>query len=235
MKRFLVWLLFWGSAVSLSAQSSGSGIRILDEEPVMQETRRLTRKGKTPANILKFSFLSPFRGDYALLYERRILPWFSAQAGLGFTLRDKVFERFSSGTFNSPDFKPTGGYSAKVGLRFYPIADGWMSGLFFSPDFVYRQYNLTASLTQYDPDNNASVQKLRCGYSFKEYRLLVGQSYDFLFQNLYLEYYIGLVFREVNESIPLYQNNEQGAYYTRMNQAHFTPGIAFNASVGYAF
>lgn len=235
MKRLLVGLLLLGSITSLSAQNTGSSIRILDEEPMMQDTRRLTRKGKTPANILKFSFLSPFRGDYALLYERRILPWFSAQAGLGFTVRDKVFERFTSGVFNSPDFKATGGYSAKLGLRFYPIADGWMSGLFFSPDFIYRQYNLTASLTQYDPDNNPSIQKLRLGYSFKEYRLLVGQSYDFIFRNLYLEYYIGLVFREIDESVPLYQNNEQGAYYTRLTQSHFVLGIAFNASVGYAF
>lgn len=234
MKRLLVWLLVLGSALELSAQTGG-GIRMLDEEPMLQDTRRLTRKGKTPANVLKFSFLSPFRGDYSLLYERRILPWFSAQAGLGFTVRDKVFERFSAGVFNSPDFKATGGYSAKLGLRFYPISDGWMSGLFFSPDFVYRQYNLTASLTQYDTQNNASVQKLRCGYAFKEYRLLVGQSYDFIFRNFYMEYYIGLVFREVNQSVPLYQNNDQGAYYTRMTESHFTPGIAFNASVGYAF
>ena len=235
MRRFILLLVFGVSAMSLSAQVRGGDIRIMDEEPTV-ETKKFTRKrAKTPANILKFSFLSPFRGDYALLYERRLQPWFSAQAGLGFTLRDKIFERFTSGTFNSPDFKPMGGFSAKFGLRFYPIADGWMSGLFFSPDFIYRQYNFTATLTQFDTQNIPSPQKLRCGYTFKEYRLLVGQSYDFIFKNLYLEYYVGLVFRQIDESVPLYQNNGQGAYYTRMDQSRFLPGVAFNASVGYAF
>lgn len=236
MKQFFIWCLFMGAFVSLSAQTNG-GIRILDD--VAQEDdappRKLTRKGKIPANVIKFSFLSPFRGDYSLQYERRIMPWLSVQAGMGITTRDKVFERFTSGTFNSPQFKSRIGFSAKAGIRFYPISDGWMSGIFISPDFVYREYNLDANLTQFDTNNNPSPQKLRCGYSFKEYRLLLGQSYDFLFRNLYLEYYIGLVFRESSESIPMYQNNSQGAYYTRVSQSRFQPGIAFNASVGYAF
>lgn len=237
MKRF-VFTLFLMQLFCLGLFSQNPRqIRILDEEePVPQETtKRYTRKGKIPANIIKFSFLSPFRGDYGLLYERRITPWLSIQAGGGITTRDKVFERFTSGTFNSPQFKSSIGFSAKAGIRFYPISDGWMSGMFISPDFVYREYILDANLTQFDTDNNPSPQKLRCGYIFKEYRLLLGQSYDFIFRNLYLEYYIGLVFRENSESTPLYNNNDQGAYYTRTSQYRFQPGIAFNASVGYAF
>ena len=236
MKRFFVVLFLSVSSVVSYAQHEDGGIRILDGEiPLEYEPRKLTKKGKIPANVIKFAFLSPFRGDYSLLYERRIFPWFSIQAGAGVTVRDKVYERFTSGVFNSPDFSSAGGFSAKFGLRFYPISDGWMSGLFILPDFVYRQYDLNANLTKYDTDNNASVQKLRCGYSFREYRLLLGQSYDFIFRRLYLEYYVGLVFREINESVPLYQNNDQGAYYTRMDRMRFLPGIAFNASLGYAF
>ena len=237
MKQLLVLLVFLSGMASLSAQNRG-GIRILDEpeeEYVEPEKKRFTRKGKIPANIIKFSFLGPFRGDYALLYERRITPWFSIQGGLGVTVRDKVYEKFTSGIFNSPQFKSSAGISAKLGMRFYPISDGWMSGIFISPDFVYREYNLNANLTQYDTQNNASPQKLRCGYTFMEYRLLLGQSYDFIFRNLYLEYYVGLVFRETSEYVPQYQNNTQGAYYTRTTEYRFQPGIAFNASIGYAF
>lgn len=235
MRQLFIFLCLYGCIFTLSAQNRGGGIRILDETEEEQPKRKFTRKGKIPANIIKFSFLGPFRGDYGLLYERRIKPWVSVQVGAGITTRDKVFERFTSGTFNSKQFQSSLGFSAKAGIRFYPIADGWMSGMFISPDFIYREYNLNANLTQFDANNNASPQKLKCGYRFKEYRLLVGQSYDFLFRNLYLEYYIGLVFRETEESIPLYQNNSQGAYYTRVSQSRFQPGIAFNASIGYAF
>lgn len=223
-----------GCLSGLSAQNRGGGILMSDEDPVMPDEKPL-RKGKTPANVIKFAFLGPFRGDYGILYERRILPWFSLQVGMGVTARDKVFERFTSGTFSSTNFKGSAGFSAKAGLRFYPIADGWMSGLFFSPDFIYRQHNLTANLTQFNTDLQPSPQKLRCGYAFKEYRLLVGQSYDFLFRNLYLEYYAGFVFRETQESIPMYQNNDQGAYYTRVDQSRFALGVVFNAVIGYAF
>lgn len=235
MRRLLIFLCLFGCVCTLSAQNRSGEIRVVDETEEEALLRKFTRKGKIPANIIKFSFLSPFRGDYGLLYERRIQPWLSLQAGAGITTRDKIFERFTSGTFNSNQFQPAIGFSAKAGIRFYPIADGWMSGMFISPDFVYREYNLNANLTQFDVNNNASPQKLRCGYKFMEYRLLLGQSYDFLFRNLYLEYYIGLVFRENWESIPLFQNDAQGAYYTRMSQSRFQPGIAFNASIGYAF
>lgn len=239
MKRLYVFLLFFGTVIPLFAQQGGR-IQILEDTPEAYGVERPVpkkpnKKGRIPANIIKFPILSPVRGDYGLLYERRIVPWFSVQVGLGYTSRDKIFERFTSGTFNSPNFKPGGGFSAKFGLRFYPIADGWMSGIFFSPDFNYREYNLTANLVQYDKDNNPLPQQLKCGYSFKEYRLNVGQSYDFLLENLYVEYYIGMVFREITESVPQYQNGTEGAYYTRTSQSRFLPGIAFNASIGYAF
>lgn len=234
-----IFLLFPAFASETFSQQTGGRLIMLEGDEYANQpderARKLTRKGKIPANVIKVALLSPFRGDYSIIYERRIQPWLSIQGGLGITTRDKVYERLTSGTFSNDEFKASPGFSAKLGARLYPISDGWMSGTFFSPDFVYREYHLDANLTQFDLNNNPSPQRLRCGYSFREYRLLVGQSYDFLFKNLYLEYYFGLVFRETFESLPLFQNSGQGSYYTRMDNDRFSAGIAFNVGIGYAF
>jgi|GEM_PF-1126028 len=236
MKNGFLFILLFSLSWALYAQQPEREIRVLDEvEQEFIDVQKAKRKAKIPSNIIKFSFLSPIRGEYGILYERRIKPWLSVQVGVGGTHKDMVHQRFTSSTFNSPDFKPIGGFSARAGLRFYPIADGWMGGLFFSPDFVYRSYRFRANLTQFDTENNPSPQKLTTGYSFMEYRLLVGHSYDYIFRNFYLEYYVGLVFRDIMETVPEYQNNAQGAYYTRTGRTTFTPGIAFNATVGYSF
>ncbi len=193
------------------------------------------QRTKVPANIIKFSLLGPIRGEYKILYERRLKPWVSAQVGIGGTTRDQVFERFTSQGFNKHNYKVTGGITASAGLRFYPVADGWMGGMFISPDVQYRNYNFNASFTQFDANANPSPQNLRLSYEFREYRLLFGHSYDYIVRHVYLEYYIGLVFREINESVPSFQNTDAGAFYTRQNLYRFMPGVAFNATLGYSF
>jgi hypothetical protein len=69
----------------------------------------------------------------------------------------------------------------------------------------------------------------------REYRLLFGHSYDYILRNVYLDYYVGLVFREINESLPSFQNTDSGAFYTRRDVYRFIPGLALNATLGYSF
>jgi hypothetical protein len=219
----------------------GLGITQLKaQQPVLTgnsptEKTRIPKRNKVPSNILKISLLGPLRGEYKLLYERRLKPWISVQAGIGGTTRDQVFERFGSQGFNKHNYPMRGGFTASAGLRFYPVADGWMGGFFISPDVQYRIYRFNATLTQYDANASPSDQNLKLSYSMREYRLLFGHSYDYIFRNVYLEYYVGLVFREINESLPSFQNTDSGAYYTRQTIYRFVPGIALNATLGYSF
>lgn len=234
--RYLLILIGFFTFQWVSAQQGNEKARIINNNDYDgSELPKLVKKSKVPANIIKISLMSPLRGDYVILYERKIKPWVSVQVGAGGTYRDRFFERFTSSTFANTIFKPTGGYSVRAGLRFYPIADGWMSGTFFSPDFVHRAYFMRASLVQYDAELKPFPQELTCGYSINEYRFLIGQSYDHIFKSFYTEYYFGLVFRDIRESTPQFQSDAQGAYYTRAYSNKFIPGMAFNLAVGYSF
>ena len=199
------------------------------------ENKTPAQRKKIPANIIKFSLTGPFRGEYKLLYERRLKPWLSVQVGIGGTSRDQVFERFGSQGFNKHTYSVRGGITASAGLRFYPVADGWMSGFFISPEMQYRNYRFNAALTQFDANAVPSDQNLKLSYSMREYRLLFGHSYDYILRNVYLDYYVGLVFREINELLPSFQNTDSGAFYTRRDVYRFIPGLALNATLGYSF
>lgn len=236
MKCFrFFWLLLCILSLPAYSQISNGGIIVFDNAQDNPYIRRKPSKA-IYSNQIKIGLLSPFRGIYEVGYERMLKHGFSLEASMGYTYRDYLFERLStSGLYNSPNFSVKGGVAARLGMKYYPFSEGWFSGLYFTPEFAYRQYNFNARVTNINSEGDNIPVNMHCMYDFTEARLGVGQSVTDNSGRLFVDYRLGLAFRQVTGTFPEFINTGSEVYYQRSLTTRFGPAFVMNIFIGYAF
>lgn len=226
------FLFIFGAAYG---QVNNGGIVVFDMEqgnPYVVERSDLGAH----KNLIKIGIFSPLRGVFELGYERLLPQGFSIESFIGYTYRDYIFERFSTGhIFNSDILEPNGGVSGRLGLKYYPFSEGWFSGLYFANEGAYRMYNFTATLTEVQSGGNYSEKKMKLFYDFAEIRFSVGQNISSKQGRFFVDYRVGLIYRIAASTYPEFVNNGNNATYTARKSSRFGPAGAFNIMMGYAF
>lgn len=231
----ILWLFLCVWQLPAYSQISSGGIIVFDNTVENPYVKRKMPK-TIYANQLKIGMLSPFRGVFEAGYERMLKHGFSLEVAGGYTYRDFLFERFStSGLYNSPNFSAKGGISVRLGAKYYPFSEGWFSGLYFTPEVAYRMYNFEARLTNISSSGDNVPVNMHCMYDFTEARFALGQNVTDNSGRFYVDYRLGLAFRQVTGTFPEFVNTGSSIYYERRLTSRFGPAFVFNIFMGYAF
>lgn len=138
----------------------------------------------------KWNFYLMGRGVFNLSLERMLTKQLSAQAGLGVTYRDWIFEFFNeemlSAEQNDIDQNISFGPMFNLSLRYYP-KDGELEGMYISPMIRYRKYNMTTIPAAYTQEKEISI-----GYKMMEYGFLFGYQWNNYFWDNMSDFYVGV-------------------------------------------
>lgn len=232
---FIVFIFFYSS--SFFAQVQNGGIVVFDD---FENNPFITKRKPIGEfkNIIKLGMLSPARGIYEIGYERLLPQNFSVEAFVGYTYKDFLFERFSSnGLYGSSGVKAKGGFSVRAAIKYYPFSEGWFSGFYFSNEIAYRKHGFQQGVVEVTDEGMYQNRNLRLMYDFLEARFQLGQNISDRSGRFFVDYRIGLIFRNIRATYPIYinSNNNLGAHYEINTSSRFGPALGFNIMMGYAF
>ncbi len=181
-----------------------------------------------PVYLVKLNLISALSGDMGLSCERKLNERFSAEAGLGVTVRNFSqgmivdFFEFEDG-MNYPtisrEYKL--GPSFIAGLKYYP--NGAIDEFFFGPEVRYRRYNseakLKGALGTHEEYSSLLDFKINFGYI------------NFIEDNIFIEYNAGLGIRSRNQQ---FLSFEDGSSQTILDKENvFAPIISFGLKIGF--
>ena len=159
-------------------------------------------KNYTPEfrHMIKISPLMFFNGDFPLFYELRLGNNTSLEVAAGITNKDHINAIFDEINDNNPNYlyeydettEYEFGKSFRVAFKYWPSKYGALDeGYYFSPEFLYRNYQSTSLMEYYSPNNTLSELLYDKERVVKEFRMLVGWVY-YLDDNVFFEYFVGV-------------------------------------------
>ena len=192
---------------------------------------------RTPSdvqNVLKFSVLEAFSGDFAFYYERILGEKISAEVGLGITLSDYITSLYNSdiNVFDN-SYEALFGASFSAGFRYYPLFAP--EEFYVAPEFKIKTYNNNRSydngfggLVTGKEKRTISVGRITFGYHY-----LVENN---IFVDFYGGFGIGKIYQ--NEFKYISQTDSTGAQvggYDYVEGSRLAPRIHLGLKVGIAF
>ncbi len=181
-----------------------------------------------PVYLLKLNLISALSGDMGLSIEKKLNERFTAEAGLGVTVRN-----FSQGMIvdffdvedgmNYPtisrEYKL--GPSFVAGLKYYP--NGAIDEFFFGPEVRFRRYNSEA--------RQKGERGIHSEYSsLLDFKINFGYI-NFIEDNIFIEYNAGLGIRSRNQQFLTFEESSSNAILDRENV--FAPLISFGLKIGF--
>lgn len=157
-------------------------------------------------NAIKINPLLFLRGEIPVYYERSISNFFSIEASVGLTFKDylgNASEEMSSNDFElefedyTEKVKPNLSYG--VGIRYYTggyALDGVYFALYFAKRNFDRDIIITSTTQNFDQNFNATTIIETFDFREKrhhnEIRLIYGENEFYFWDNMFLDYYIGI-------------------------------------------
>lgn len=178
------------------AQQNGVKVKVFDADEV--ETQNNTQK--TPyLGDLNFIKINPYlllRGAFTVGYERVLHPKHAVEINGGLTYRDFIYEKWE---LLDSDYESTTkiGQIVDLSYKFYPKFYNNFEGLYVSPGFLARKYNIEKNV---DYNYSRSSKLIPNGYSMKEMYLKFGYVYEsWWFDDLLIDTYCGIGMREIKK------------------------------------
>jgi hypothetical protein len=210
-------LLFWGTAMPLSAQhvlkthhdtteakTAPVKVTVINpngKQPMKYQGRKMAADSVQQA--LKINFLQFARGEFSLYYEYRLSDAFSVEAGAGITYVDYIHElfvnegRFISKSAEGKNVRFLSGFSGRAQLRWYPSRyETAISGFYLAPDFSRRNWQM-----DYLVNTGLINEPHRLNRSWTELRVQAGFQDADPYENLFWEWYVAAGFRYVDEDV----------------------------------
>lgn len=186
-------------------------------------------------NVLKFSVLEAFSGDFSFYYERILGEKISAEVGLGITLSDYITSLYNSdiNVFDN-SYEALFGASFSLGFRYYPLFAP--EEFYVSPEFKFKSYN--NNRTYDDGLGNINVGKEKRTVSVG--RITFG--YHFLVENnIFIDFYggfgIGKIYQNeykyISQTDPI--TGVSTGSYDYIEGSRLAPRIHLGLKVGIAF
>lgn len=195
----------------LSAQD-GSSTKITIFQPGNTSTVTAT---PTPEdqNLVKWNYSLLSRGVFLLNYEISLQDKITAEAGLGVTYRDFIFEvvRFDS-VLEYKNVKT--GLAVEGCIRFYPKGHKYFEGIYLSPGISYRNYKFGPQSQLYRTYSGYNPA-FEPGYDFMDVQVKFGYQYESYWTDLMADFYIGFGYRNATVN-----------YYQLYSVNSFTTGIS---------
>ena len=166
------------------------------DEPkvVVFNSSKSTREATDFKNLIKFGMLEPFSGSFSLYYERVLTDKFSAEIGLGLTIKDYLSIAFNDigNLFSETSDEARLGPSFALGLRYYPsyIPEDF----YVAAEFRYKRYLNDRSYNDGVGDlimtetNSSAIGRITFGYQFK------------VLENVFWDFYGGFGIGKVKQS-----------------------------------
>lgn len=237
MKRILLVVSICTSVFFRTSAQDGPKVVVFNspqQERVQQDDSK---------NILKFSVLEAFSGDFSFYYERVLTENISAEIGVGITLSDYITSLYNNdiNVFDN-SYEALFGQSLSLGLRYYPLFAS--EEFYVSPEFKFKVYNNnrtyeTSSLSPTGITINSSI-------TGKEKRAIsVGRitfGYHYLVEhNIFLDFYGGFGIAKISETNFNYVSEinpvtgENIGAYDYIEGSRLAPRIHLGLKVGIAF
>jgi len=194
-------------------------------------------------NVLKFSVLEAFSGDFSFYYERILSEKTSAEIGIGLTLSDYITSLYNSdiNVFDN-SYEALFGGSFSLGFRYYPLFAS--EEFYVSPEFKFKNYNNNRSYqTTTTTATGILISTTETG---KEKRSIsVGRitfGYHYLVEhNIFLDFYGGFGIARVSQTNFQYVSDIDpitGAViggYDFLSSSRLAPRIHIGLKIGIAF
>lgn len=181
-----------------------------------------------PLYLVKLNLISALSGDMGLSVEKKLGDKFSAEAGLGVTVRN-----FSQGLIvnffeindgiNDPQIERVYklGPSVIGSFKYYP--NGAIDEFFFGPEIRYRRYNSQSRVIGERGRFNEFI-------SLADFKINVGYI-NFIEDNIFIEYNAGLGIRNRVQKMLSFEENNPDAFIDDVNL--FAPLISFGLKIGF--
>jgi Protein of unknown function (DUF3575) len=155
-------------------------------------------------NLVKFSVMEAFSGDFSFYYERLLTENFSAEIGMGPTLSNYISTLWTgNNSFSDDSYQALMGFSFFLGARYYPYRAA--DEFYVAPEFKYRMYH-----------NNRTYQDLMgVDMSMEESsktamgRLTFGYVY-FFDNNIFMDLSAGFGIGKISKTELGWEVNDQG-------------------------
>lgn len=171
------------------------------------------------------------RGEFAFYYEYRLSDAFSAEAGLGVTYVDYIYELFGNdGRFlfkaqegNNAHFQS--GFAAHAQLRYYPSRyETAITGFYFAPDFSRRNWRM-----QYFVPTGLISEPHDINRSWTDVKLQIGYQDADPYDSMFWEWYLSAGLRLIDEDIV----NGAGADAVFSHDHYWVPVISGGIKLGF--
>jgi hypothetical protein len=234
LKNFLCYtpLVVFIAVGQAFAQVDSVRVRIFDgtEQPLPSEAN-------FDKNFARLNYYLIARGALTIGIERILHDKHAVTLDAGLTYRDFIYEILFRDDFAFDGVDVKAGTYVEVAYKFYPRRyHNFDGGLYLSPGFITRNYNISSDVNYYDNSNYRS-QKVAKDYGMREAYLKFGyvapgRSYD----DLIIDYYVGFGLRYLTSSS--YEIRQIGSGSQRIvptEKTESVPAMYIGIRVGLAF
>ncbi len=232
MRNVILLLILLISSFAF-AQQDGIKVKVFDADEVKSE---YSTKRKGILGDLNYIKINPYllaRGAFTIGYERILHPKHAVEVNAGLTYRDYIYENFEA--FDS-DYQSTVnvGHIIDFAYKFYPKFYNDFEGLYLSPGFLIRNYNIEKEV--YYTYNETKI--VDGGYSMKETYLKFGYVHEsWWIDDLILDTYCGIGMRNISsmEHEIIYGVNGKSDEMVNFLKKSSVPAIYLGVKIGWSF
>lgn len=177
-------------------------------------------------------------GEFPVSLQYAPLDWLIVEAGTGLTTQHYVanMTEIFSGFYSPSDASSTKvnlNPMMSLGVKLFPEADVFDDSYYFALEYRYRNYSTDVTFE----GNQANLYTLTQGVKIKDLGFLYGYQYATYVDNLFIDYYIGISLRFIEENALVGEYNNQGVNYEYHleQEERQSLGVLAGLKIGYNF